>query len=247
MNRRADGRAPNQIRPITIEAPFLGHAEGSASIRVGNTWVVCAATVIDRQPPFMKGEARGWVTAEYGMLPRSVPNRLSRGRPSGRTEEIQRLVGRSLRTCVDLAGLAMHTIVIDCDVLQADGGTRAASLTAGFVAMCLAMGWMMRGGRILRIPVRDQIAALSYGLVDGELLCDPTHGEDSRASADITLIRAARGGVVGLYAAAEVEPFPPEELPRMIALSSEPLEAHFVEQRRALGLAPDRPFDASEL
>lgn len=244
---RADGRAPDEMRPIMIEAPFLQHAEGSASIRTGGTWVVCAATVVDRQPPFMKGESRGWVTAEYGMLPRSVDNRIARGRPSGRSEEIQRLVGRSLRTIVDLPAMPMHTVVIDCDVIEADGGTRAASLSAGFVALALALRWMVREGRIPRVPLRDQVAAVSLGFVDGTLFCDLTHEEDARASSDINIVGAGSGGLVGLYAAAETEPFPTEEVTRLMAMSAGGLQRIFAAQKKALGLALERPFVAAEL
>lgn len=244
---RKDGRRAEQLRRLKIESSFLRHAEGSASIHTGHTWVICAGTVADRQPAFLRGTSRGWVTAEYGMLPRSVENRMQRGRFSGRSEEIQRLVGRSLRTVTDLDGIPMHTLTIDCDVIEADGGTRAAAITGGFVALCQACRWMVREGRIRRVPIRDQVAAISLGLVGGRLLCDLTHEEDAAASVDMNLIMTAQGRFVGIHGSAEIEPFTGEELRKMLALAKRALKRVFAAQKRALGLDPREPFDALAL
>lgn len=244
---RSDGRSPAQMRRIKIEPGFLAHAEGSAAVRMGKTWVVCAATVIDRQPAFLRGSGRGWISAEYGMLPRSVENRLARGRPSGRSEEIQRLVGRCLRTVVDLGGLAMQTIMIDCDVIEADGGTRAAAITGGFVALCEACRGMVREGRLRRIPVREQVAAISVGRVGGDWLSDLTHAEDAAASVDVNVVMTAAGRIVGLHADAETEPFAEVELRPMLSLAKRGLRRIFAAQLRALGLDAREPFDPRAL
>ncbi|MBD3235848.1 MAG: ribonuclease PH [Candidatus Eisenbacteria bacterium] len=244
---RADGRSAAQPRRIKIESAFLAHAEGSASVRVGRTWVICAATVLDRQPPFLRGSGSGWVTAEYGMLPRAVENRLPRGRPSGRTEEIQRLIGRSLRTVVELEGLATQTVLVDCDVIEADGGTRAAAITGGFVALCEACRWMVRQGRIRRIPVREQLAAISVGRVGPAWLSDLTHAEDAAAAVDINLVLTAAGEIVGLHADGERAPFASAALETIVELARRGLRRTFTAQRRALGLDPSAPFEGAKL
>lgn len=243
---RHDGRRPEQIRPVQIESPFLRHAEGSASIRMGHTWVVCAATVDDRQPAWLKGTSRGWVTAEYSMLPRAVGVRRGRER-SSRSLEIQRLIGRSLRTIVDLRLLPRHTITVDCDVIEADGGTRVAAVTGAFVALCQACRWMAKEGRILKPPVKDQVAGLGIGIVGGGLLSDLDYREDSVADTDANLLMTETGAVVGLHASAEQEPFEPDMLRRMIEVARPGLDQLFAAQREALGLPAQGPFDPEAL
>ena len=246
---RANGRRPDEVRPVTIEAAFLKHAEGSASIRMGGTWVLCAATVSDRLPPFLrqKGKPQGWVTAEYGMLPRSVDVRLPRGRPAGRETEIQRLIGRSLRAVTDLDRLPLHTITLDCDVIEADGGTRAAAITGAFVALCEACRWMMREGRIRELPIRAPVAAVSAGWVHGRPLCDLDYAEDSTAAMDMTLVATEAGGWVGVHASAEQEPLRDDQFEALRDLARGGLRTLFAEQKRALGLDPQQPFDPRAL
>jgi ribonuclease PH len=244
---RGDGRAPGEVRPVEIRAGYLHHPEGSASIRLGRTWVICAATVENRQPPFLHGRSQGWITAEYGMLPRSVGSRAPRGRASGRDMEIQRLIGRSLRAVTDLTGLPLHTITVDCDVIDADGGTRAAAVTGAFVALCEACRWMVRDGRIRRPPLRGQVAALSAGLVRGRLLCDLDYAEDSEAAVDLNAVLTDDGRMVGLHADAETEPVARELVDGLLALAREGALELFAAQRRALGLDPEQPFDPRAL
>jgi len=244
---RGDGRGPGTVRPVEIRAAFLRHPEGSASIRWGNTWVICTATVEDRLPPFLRGRSQGWITAEYSMLPRSVGSRTPRGRPSGRDMEIQRLIGRSLRAVTDLNGLPMHTITVDCDVIDADGGTRSAAVTGAFVAFCEACRWMVRDGRIRRIPIRRQVAAISTGLVHGQMLCDLSYAEDSEASVDMNVVMTDDGGLVGIHAAAETEPMPREALDSLLQIAQDGLSVLFAAQREALGLNPRGPFDPNLL
>lgn len=244
---RGDGRGVGDVRPIEIQAGFLRHPEGSASIRLGNTWVICAATVEARQPPFLRDGTQGWVTAEYGMLPRSVGTRSMRGRPSGREMEIQRLIGRSLRAVTNLKGLPLHTITLDCDVIEADGGTRAAAITGAFVALCEACRWMVREGRIRQIPVGGQVAAISAGLVRGRLLCDLCYAEDAEATVDCNLVMTDDGRLVGVHADAETEPVPAATLEALSALARVGLERLFSAQREALGLPPAGPFEARAL
>jgi ribonuclease PH len=246
---RDDGRRPEELRPVRIEAAYLRHAEGSASIRMGNTWVVCAASVSDRQPQFLRQQdkTQGWVTAEYGMLPRSVDVRLARNRPSGRDAEIQRLVGRSLRCVSDLARLPLHTITLDCDVIEADGGTRVASITGAFVALCEACRWMVREGRIREIPIQTPVAAVSAGWVRGRPLCDLNYAEDAAATLDMSLIMTEDGRLVGLHATAESEPLREDQFEALRALARSSVPALFAEQKRALGLDPAQPFDPRAL
>ncbi|MBM3318911.1 MAG: ribonuclease PH [Candidatus Eisenbacteria bacterium] len=246
---RADGRRVDELRPVSIEAGFLGHAEGSASIRAGRTWVLCAATASDRQPFFLKAQntTRGWVTAEYGMLPRSVGVRLQRNRPGGREAEIQRLVGRSLRAVTDLERLPLHTITLDCDVIEADGGTRAAAITGAFVALCEACRWMVRQGRLREIPILAPVAAVSVGWVRGRPLCDLDHAEDADAAMDMCLIMTEEGGWVGLHATAESRPLRDDQFTALHELARAALPKLFAEQKRALGLDPERPFEARAL
>ncbi len=246
-NRRGDGRGAKDLRKVTIEAPYLRHAEGSVSIRMGNTWVICSATVEDRQPAFLKGTSKGWVTAEYGMLPRSVQERVGRARLPGRGTEIQRIIGRSLRSVIDLVGIPEHTIKIDCDVIEADGGTRAAAVTGAFVALCQACRWMVWQGRIPRIPIRDQVAAIGVGLVGGQVLCDLTYEEDSAADVDLNVFMTGQGSYVGLQGAAEQAPFNDAELRSMLTVARAGLRRLFATQRRALGLGPADAFDPGRI
>jgi ribonuclease PH len=211
--------------------------------------VLCAASVSDRQPPFLKQKetSQGWVTAEYGMLPRSVDVRLQRGRPSGRDAEIQRLVGRSLRAITDLARLPFHTITLDCDVIEADGGTRAAAITGAFVALCHACRWMAREGRLREVPIVTPVAAVSAGWVRGRPLCDLDQGEDTEATMDLTLVMTEDGRWVGLHATAEKEPVRDDQFDALRDLARAALPELFAEQKRALGLDPALPFDARRL
>jgi len=246
---RHDGRAAEALRPFEIVPGYLRHAEGSASIRMGGTWVLCAATVEDRQPFFLKqqGISRGWVTSEYGMLPRAVDRRHARGRPGGRETEIQRLVSRSLRAVTNLDRLPLHTITVDCDVIEADGGTRAAAITGAFVALCEACRWMVHAGRLPVVPVHSQVAAISAGIVAGRLLADLDYPEDSEAEVDLTLAGTEDGRVVGLQANVETEPLAPERLAALQELARDSLAPLFAAQRTALGLGAGERFDPRRL
>jgi ribonuclease PH len=239
---RPDGRRLDQIRPVSIETGFQRNAEGSASIRTGNTWVICSASVEDRQPAFLRGTRNGWVTAEYSMLPRSVGSRLPRSQGQKRASEIQRLIGRSLRAIIDLEGVGEHTITIDCDVIDADGGTRTAALTGAFVALCDACRWMVRNGRIFRFPIIEQVAAVGVGIVAGEVRCDLSYDEDSTADVDFNVVMTGSGDYVGLNGAAEGATFSADELNAMLASARGGLSGLFAAQRGALGLSPEGPF-----
>ena len=194
MITRIDGRAPGQLRPVRITVDFLDYAEGSVLIETGNTRVLCAASVEEKVPPFLEGKGQGWVTAEYNMLPRSTHTRAPRereGKVSGRTQEIQRLVGRSLRAAVDMIALGPRTIIVDCDVLQADGGTRTASITGAYVALHRACSLLVKRGLLAVHPVRTAVAATSVGIVEGEILLDLCYAEDSRAEVDFNVVMTA--------------------------------------------------------
>src|ERR671931_77880 len=194
---RADGRLPEQLRPTRITPNYLIHAEGSVLVEAGKTKVICTASVEDRVPPFRRNTGKGWVTAEYGMLPRATTTRMQRestaGRVGGRTQEIQRLIGRSLRSVTRLAELGERTIWIDCDVIQADGGTRTASITGGFVALVLALQKMRAAGQIKSVPITDHVAATSVGVVEGTPLLDLAYDEDSRADVDMNVVKTGDG------------------------------------------------------
>jgi ribonuclease PH len=208
---RSDGRAPAQLRETHITPEFLMHAEGSVLIEVGRTRVVCTASVEDRVPPFLRNTGKGWVTAEYGMLPRATSTRTQReasaGKVGGRTQEIQRLIGRSLRSVTRLGELGERTIWVDCDVIQADGGTRTASITGGFVAMVLAMQRMRETGMIKSIPVQDYVAATSVGVVNGTPLLDLAYDEDSKAEVDMNIVKTGDGRFIEIQGTAEGPPF----------------------------------------
>jgi len=219
---RFDARLTDQMRPVTIEPNYLKTAEGSALISVGNTKVLCTASVEATVPPFLRGSGKGWVTAEYAMLPRATstrtPREVKKGRESGRTMEIQRLIGRSLRSVVDLTVLGERSVLIDCDVLQADGGTRTASITGAFVALGLAMEKLVAGGMVKKNPLRHYVAATSVGVVDGVPMLDLCYEEDSAAGVDMNIVMTSGGRFVELQATAEQEDFGDDHLGALIAL-----------------------------
>ena len=220
---RSDGRAPAELRPTRITPGFLMHAEGSVLIEVGRTHVVCAASVEDRVPPFLRNSGKGWVTAEYGMLPRATTTRTQReataGKVGGRTQEIQRLIGRSLRSVTRLAELGERTIWVDCDVLQADGGTRTAAITGGFVALVLALQRLRENGVLKSIPVQDHVAATSVGVVGGLPYLDLAYEEDSRAEVDMNIIKTGDGRFIEVQGTAEGPPFERRALDDLMELA----------------------------
>jgi ribonuclease PH len=219
---RTDGRAADQLRPAKITPGFLPYAEGSVLIEMGNTRVVCAASLEDRVPPFLRNSGQGWLTAEYAMLPRATQTRtgreIGRGGPSGRTHEIQRLIGRSLRAIADMKVLGERTITIDCDVLQADGGTRTAAITGAFVALALANQQLLKIGKISRSFTTDQVAAVSVGIVGGTALLDLKYDEDSRAEVDMNIVCTGDGRFIELQGTAEREPFSRAQMDELVAL-----------------------------
>jgi len=220
---RSDNRQPGEMRPVEIVTDYLMTAEGSALIKVGNTHVLCAATIEDTVPPFLRNSGKGWVTAEYSMLPRATakrtPREVTKGRPSGRTHEIQRLIGRSVRSVVDMGALGERTVMIDCDVLQADGGTRTASITGAFVALGLALQQLVRYGALKGMPLRDFVAATSVGMVGGVPMLDLCYEEDSRADVDMNVVMTGSGRFVEVQATAEHEPFDDDQMSRLMALA----------------------------
>src|SRR5499433_357798 len=221
---RTDGRASDELRPVCITPGFLPYAEGSVLIEMGNTRVVCSASLDERVPPFLRNSGQGWLTAEYAMLPRATesrtPREIGRGGPSGRTHEIQRLIGRSLRSVVDMAALGERSVTIDCDVIQADGGTRTASITGGFVALALALNRLVEAGKIARPPLRDYVAAISVGVVGERVLLDLDYVEDSAAEVDMNVVRTGDGRFVEIQGTAETEPFDQETMNQMIEAAS---------------------------
>jgi ribonuclease PH len=233
---RRDGRRPRELRPVRILPGFLPPAEGSVLIEMGATRVVCTATVQESVPPFLRGRGRGWVTAEYAMLPRSSPERIERERrgPGGRTHEIQRLIGRSLRAVMDLTALGERSILIDCDVLQADGGTRTASITGGYVALVLALERVRASGALPKLPLTGTVAAVSAGIVDGRVLLDLAYEEDSRAEVDLNVVMTGAGRYVEVQGTAEGKPFTPAQLERLLAVGGEGVRTLTVLQRDTL-------------
>lgn len=223
MFYRSDNRAPDQLRTVNIVADYIKTAEGSALIEVGNTRVICTASVEETVPAFLRNTGRGWVTAEYGMLPRSTltrsPREAARGRIGGRTHEIQRLIGRSLRAISELDKLGERSVLIDCDVIQADGGTRTASITGAFVAMALAMRRLVEAGTLKTVPLKASVAAVSVGMVDGTALLDLSYEEDSRADVDTNFVMTSGGKFVELQATAEHQVFDDAQLQTMIQLA----------------------------
>ncbi len=239
MKLRTDGRAPDRMRPVKIQPGFLLTAEGSALIEVGNTRVLCTASVEETVPQFLRGSGKGWVTAEYGMLPRSTttrtPREVSRGRPSGRTHEIQRLIGRSLRGVCNLAALGERTIIVDCDVLQADGGTRTAAITGAWVSLAIAARQLVDFRMVKSNPLRDRVAAVSVGLLDGTPLLDLCYDEDSRAEVDMNVVMTGAGRFVEVQATAEQTAFDDEQLASMLGLARHGIGELLEAQRLAIG------------
>jgi ribonuclease PH len=236
---RSDGRAPDELRPVTITPRFIKHAEGSALIEVGDTKVVCTVSVEDRVPPFLKGGGEGWITSEYGMLPRATTTRsqreASRGKPSGRTHEIQRLIGRSLRAVVDTKALGERTLWVDCDVIQADGGTRTASITGSFVALVDALRHLKKLGLFDELPLVDYVAATSVGKVAGEVLLDLNYEEDSKAEVDMNVVKTGRGLFVELQGTAEHTPFSEDEMKALMAAADKGIQQLITIQKSILG------------
>ncbi|MDW7982831.1 MAG: ribonuclease PH [Thermomicrobium sp.] len=232
------GRRNDELRPVDIVTDYLPYAEGSALIMVGGTHVLCAATVEERVPGFLAGTGQGWITAEYGMLPRSGRERIPRERvgPGGRTAEIQRLIGRSLRAAVDLRALGERTIIVDCDVIRADGGTRTAAITGGWVALYLALDRLVRTGLLPASPIVRQVAAVSVGLIGGEARLDLEYAEDSRADVDLNVVMTDRGEFVELQGTAEGQPFGRERLDQLLALAERGISELMVIQRRVVGI-----------
>ncbi|MCR8923767.1 ribonuclease PH [Dasania sp. GY-MA-18] len=235
---RPSGRAVDQLREVSITRNFTCHAEGSVLVCFGNTKVICTASIENRVPPFMRGEGRGWVTAEYGMLPRSTGSRMgreaARGKQGGRTVEIQRLIGRSLRAAVDLEALGENSITIDCDVIQADGGTRTASITGACVAMADAIAVMQERGMIEGNPLKQMIAAISVGVYEGKAVLDLDYPEDSNAETDMNVIMGENGGFIEVQGTAEGEPYSREELNQMLDLAGKGIGELIAMQKEAL-------------
>jgi ribonuclease PH len=237
---RPSGRAPNQLRPVVLEPGFSKYAEGSCLARFGDTHVLCTASVDERVPPFLRNTGKGWVTAEYGMLPRSTHSRTdreaARGRQSGRTQEIQRLIGRSLRAVTRLGALGERQIKIDCDVIQADGGTRTAAITGSYVALHLAFQKLVGQGILPAVPLAGQVAAVSCGLYQGVPVLDLDYAEDSGCQADSNFVLTADGGIVEVQATAEQDPFKREEFEALMELARKGIAELAALQRAALGL-----------
>jgi ribonuclease PH len=239
MFYRSDNRTPDQMRPVRIVPDFISTAEGSVLIEVGNTRVICTASVEESVPAFRRNSGLGWVSAEYGMLPRATltrtPREAARGRVGGRTHEIQRLIGRSLRSVTDLTKLGERTVWLDCDVIQADGGTRTASITGAFVALGLALHKLVDAGTLKSVPLHDFVAAVSVGIVDGEPLLDLCYEEDSRADVDMNVVMTAGQKFVELQATAEHRVFDDRQLGAMIELARRGLESLVAKQQSILG------------
>ncbi|WP_428490392.1 ribonuclease PH [Rhodopila sp.] len=236
---RPSGRSADALRAVSITTGFARHAEGSALIRMGNTEVLCAASVETRVPPFLRNTGLGWVTAEYGMLPRATHTRgdreAARGKQSGRTQEIQRLIGRSLRAVVDRAAMGEMSITLDCDVLNADGGTRCAAITGAWVALSLAFRHLVKINVLKTVPLIGQVAAVSCGIVSGEAVLDLDYGEDSGADADANFVLTDGGGIVEIQATAEKTAFTEAQFQQLLALARSGTTALFAQQRGALG------------
>ena len=237
---RPSGRDFDQLRTISIEPGFSKHAEGSVMVRFGDTHVLCNASIETRVPPWLRGKGEGWVTAEYGMLPRATNERMgreaARGKQSGRTQEIQRLVGRSLRAVTDLKAMGEMQVTVDCDVIQADGGTRTASITGAYVALHLAFQKAKEDGLIETIPLTDQVAAVSCGLYEGTALLDLDYPEDSAAQADTNFVLTAKGGIVEIQGTAEDYPFSEEQFMELLALAKKGVGELVALQKEVLGI-----------
>ncbi len=233
---RHDGRRPDQLRPVTITRDYLRHPEGSVLVEFGDTKVLCTASLEEKVPAFLKGQGKGWVTAEYGMLPRSTNTRMARERsgPSGRSQEIQRLVGRSLRSVVEMAKLGERTVWVDCDVIQADGGTRTAAITGAYVALCDAIAWLKARGDITRDPILGAVAAISVGIYQGVPVLDLDYAEDSNCDTDMNVVMNDGGGFIELQGTAEGHAFRRDELNDLLALGEKGIGELFAAQRAAL-------------
>jgi len=239
--QRSSGRRADQLRPVSIERGFTRHAEGSVLVSFGDTRVLCTASVEDKVPPHKRGSGEGWLTAEYGMLPRATHTRgdreAARGKQSGRTQEIQRLIGRSMRCVFDLTLLGERTISLDCDVLQADGGTRTAAITGAYVAAADAVTWLLAKGKIERSPIKDAVAAVSVGIVSGTPLLDLEYVEDAACDTDMNVVMTASGGFVELQGTAEGATFSRLEMDALLALAAKGIGELVEAQRRTLGIA----------
>ena len=241
MSDRIDGRATDQLRPVEIKRNYLRHAEGSALITMGGTTVLCSASVDEYVPSFLKGSGKGWVTAEYGMLPRSTNTRVSRdgrrGSISGRTQEIQRLIGRSLRAVFDLGSLGERSILIDCDVLEADGGTRTASITGSYVALYDAVRWLQNRELVDSSLIKDSVAAISVGIIDGTPMLDLCYAEDSNADVDMNIVMTGSGAMVEIQGTAEQNPFTTDQLNTMLDLGRQGIEQLVTMQKQVLEIS----------
>lgn len=244
MFYRSDNRASDRLRPVTIVTDYIKTAEGSTLIEVGNTRVICTASIEESVPVFLRNSGRGWITAEYGMLPRSTltrsPREAARGRIGGRTHEIQRLIGRSLRAVADLEKLGERSVLIDCDVIQADGGTRTASITGAFVALALALEKLVECGTLKAVPLKDSVTAVSVGIVDGATLLDLSYEEDSRAEVDMNFVMTSANKFVEVQATAERQVFDDEQLQTMTRLARSGLQELLSKQRAALRSMPGK-------
>jgi ribonuclease PH len=236
---RFDARNPDQMRPVKITRQYLKGAAGSVLIEVGNTKVLCAATVDEAVPPFLKGKGEGWITAEYAMLPRSSSQRVAReavkGKLTGRTQEIMRLIGRSLRSVLDMKALGERTVIMDCDVIQADGGTRTASITGGFIALVDALRPLIAEGKLAKLPLKDFVAATSVGRCGSEAFLDLCYEEDSKAEVDMNVVGTGSGDLVEVQATAEHKPFSKAELDALLALAAKGVKELIDLQKKELG------------
>ncbi len=239
QNIRPSQRACNQLRQVEIIRNYTKHAEGSVLVKFGDTHVLCTASVDEKVPGFLKGKGQGWVTAEYGMLPRSTGSRMdreaARGKQSGRTQEIQRLIGRSLRAIIDLEKLGERSIQIDCDVIQADGGTRTASITGAYVALHDAISFLLKNGKISESPLKDSVAAISVGVYQGTPVLDLDYIEDSDCDTDMNVVMTGKGGFVEIQGTAEGEPFERDAMNAMLDLAAHGIQQLIIEQNKALG------------
>tara|TARA_Y100000588_G_C14197834_1_gene901026 strand:+ start:77 stop:814 length:738 start_codon:yes stop_codon:yes gene_type:complete len=238
MYQRSDNRGAKDLRPVTIDPGYIKNAEGSALISMGDTRVICTASVEPRIPRWLRGTGSGWITAEYGMLPRATNTRndreAARGRQGGRTQEIQRLIGRSLRAAVDMEALGEQTITIDCDVIQADGGTRTASITGAWVALAMAIEWMQRAGALPTSPLKTQVGAISAGIFDKQTLLDLDYREDSAAGVDFNVVMLGTGQLVEVQGTAEGEPFSQGQMQELVALADTGIRKLFLAQKGAI-------------
>ena len=239
QNIRPSQRACNQLREVEIIRHYTKHAEGSVLVKFGDTHVLCTASVDEKVPGFLKGKGQGWVTAEYGMLPRSTGSRMdresARGKQSGRTQEIQRLIGRSLRAIIDLEKLGERSIQIDCDVIQADGGTRTASITGAYVALHDAISFLLKSGKISESPLKDSVAAICVGVYQGTPVLDLDYIEDSDCDTDMNVVMTGKGGFVEIQGTAEGEPFDRNAMNAMLDLAAHGIQQLIIEQNKALG------------